>query len=217
MIETNAKMLLAEWSGHHTFASARPPWIWALHDVHGFAPCFRSTVKSIRYQDSGLATTGELSATDTPPTHYRHTTDMPQTDHYFFFGLHVFYDGVFQNLAFCARVAPNTRKWLPNGSQDPLKMGPRGPKWLPESTQNGSPEVPRRPPKHDSEKRSFIHPSTYPPRLQKDTQNGHPNYKKSFPDEFFTRLKKQVISVSTFFNFLQFRRGPDLENSSKTQ
>ena len=147
--------------------------------------------------------TGSKHTTDTPQTHQRHSTDTPQTHQgLFLFSFPVFYEGVPQNLAFCSRVAPNYSKMAP--------------KWPPKSTQNGSPEVPRRPPKHDSEKRSFIHPSTYPPRLQKDTQNGHPNHKKSFPDTFFTRLTKQVISVSTFFNFLQFRRGPDLENSSKT-
>ena len=59
---------------------------------------------------------------------------------------HVFYEGVFQNLAFCSRVAPNYSKMAPQ--------------WLPKSTQNGSPDTPRRPPKHDSEKRSLIPPKS---------------------------------------------------------
>ena len=57
---------------------------------------------------------------------------------------HVFYEGVFQNLAFCSRVAPNYSRMAPQ--------------WLPKSTQNGSPDTPRRPPKHDSEKGSLIPP-----------------------------------------------------------
>ena len=75
---------------------------------------------------------------------------------------HVFYEGVFQNLAFCARVAPNYSqmapkihsKWVPgvpNGSQNPFKIGPRrspgdlqstiqkkGPLFTPQRTPRGS-------------------------------------------------------------------------------
>ena len=59
---------------------------------------------------------------------------------------HVFYEGVFQNLAFCSRVAQNYSKMAPQ--------------WLPKSIQNGSPDTPRRPPKHDSEKRYLISPKS---------------------------------------------------------
>ena len=59
---------------------------------------------------------------------------------------YMFYKGVFQNLAFCSRVAPNYSRMAPQ--------------WLPKSTQNGSPDTPRRPPKHGPEKRSLIPPKS---------------------------------------------------------
>ena len=129
--------------------------------------------------------------TDTPQTHYRHTTDTSQTDHYFFFSLHVFYEGVFQNLAFCARVAQTYSQMAP--------------KWLPRSSQNGSPGsqmaprihskwVPGCPPatsKTRFRKKVANFPEKYLPRLQKDTKNGSPNHKSRSRIRFVHDLKKK--------------------------
>ena len=119
----------------------------------------------------------------------------------------MFYEGVFQNLAFCARVVRIIRKGLTNGNQDPLKMVPRGPKWLPISTQNGSPDTPRRPPTHDLEKSSLISPKSTP-----EPPKRHPKYtpksQKVAPGCVFYKSKKTNNFRKHFCsNFLDSGKG----------